>query len=739
MFYAGSTRPPMQANPNMNLRNSAFDPPFKRLRMSGHVGGVKAELEEVAGEQYGSVAEAEETEYPVEGEQYGSVAEAEETEYPVEDALDYSDDTYGQYGAEQGDEQGDEQAQEDPMDESDQMLGEESSSGFGMTVADQVRTAHFALKQARVFRPMLRPAMIRPAMIRPAMVRPPPHLAHLGLQQQLQFPNNSAVQGVTPKTAGFAYKPPQSFRPAMIHHLEAPAIPAAPLGHSWGGQTGAPALTASRVMSMQPAREASLAVKEEPSGREAKRSLGAGDSMRCEEVQKGMLVWYDGECRAWVDNTFPSLDEFWLMEEESKCTVFGVNNDGRPAKVRPFKASELTFTGEWTDQIEVERSIDIDPKVMEKLLQDGNFEEELEELTNASVRIEKPEIDILTGKVVIGPGPPREVHEGFEAASDRIKALEAQIIKEEAQEAARARDEEEEATRRIQAEAEAEFAAAEAKAKAQEMDFDSTEAWAKEMNENAGQEQAEKEQAENEQAEVKEEAPPKKAEASSGKDEAHAQEEDSSEQQGGKNESEDSGGWSGKSWWNKSSWSESWDQGSWNSNSWNRGWWSQGSWSQGNDEEAAKEAGTDEGSAKELAETGKAETKAAEAGDGVTTPPAALASAAVAETNRGDGNAQQREQAPAATGPAEPPKKKVLDWLNDQDQFSHLPKLPPDWIRIKKSGSDTIYFFNTRTGASTFDEPLPDGWVMVKSKSSGKTYYWNEQLNKNQFEKPTLS
>lgn len=133
-----------------------------------------------------------------------------------------------------------------------------------------------------------------------------------------------------------------------------------------------------------------------------------------------------------------------------------------------------------------------------------------------------------------------------------------------------------------------------------------------------------------------------------------------------------------------------------------------------------------------------------------------------------------------------PKPKRVMDWAREQDQFAHLPKLPPNWIRVKKSSGDGVYFVNTMTGETTFDDPLeakpgtstpaaafsfatpaapqngglssatpaapmtptvnpftpaplplPEGWTQMKSKTTGKPYYWNAKLGISQFHFPT--
>lgn len=79
----------------------------------------------------------------------------------------------------------------------------------------------------------------------------------------------------------------------------------------------------------------------------------------------------------------------------------------------------------------------------------------------------------------------------------------------------------------------------------------------------------------------------------------------------------------------------------------------------------------------------------------------------------------------------------VSDWKKNQDQFKDLPKLPPDWIRIKSRSSDTVYFWNTKTNRPSYEFPLPEGWTKQVSKSTGKVYYFNARKRKSSFEVPT--
>jgi hypothetical protein len=84
--------------------------------------------------------------------------------------------------------------------------------------------------------------------------------------------------------------------------------------------------------------------------------------------------------------------------------------------------------------------------------------------------------------------------------------------------------------------------------------------------------------------------------------------------------------------------------------------------------------------------------------------------------------------------------KTIAEWEKEQDQFSHLPKLPEGWVRVKSQKTGQVYFFNKKTKQSTFEHPeppLPEGWTKETSKSTGKTYYFHAKKKKSQFERPT--
>lgn len=96
-----------------------------------------------------------------------------------------------------------------------------------------------------------------------------------------------------------------------------------------------------------------------------------------------------------------------------------------------------------------------------------------------------------------------------------------------------------------------------------------------------------------------------------------------------------------------------------------------------------------------------------------------------------------------------PPGRTASDWANDQAQFSHLPPLPPGWLRVISRSTAKMYYCFPETGETTFVEPtgppastqakpkLPPGWAELISRSTGRVYFWNAELQKSQFDIPT--
>jgi hypothetical protein len=97
-------------------------------------------------------------------------------------------------------------------------------------------------------------------------------------------------------------------------------------------------------------------------------------------------------------------------------------------------------------------------------------------------------------------------------------------------------------------------------------------------------------------------------------------------------------------------------------------------------------------------------------------------------------------------------ERTCADWINNQAQFAHLPPLPEGWMRVRSRTTGAIYYCNTETYETTFEEPtqaqavkprvvprsdLPPNWVQMISRTTGQRYFWNCVTDKSQFEEPT--
>lgn len=106
------------------------------------------------------------------------------------------------------------------------------------------------------------------------------------------------------------------------------------------------------------------------------------------------------------------------------------------------------------------------------------------------------------------------------------------------------------------------------------------------------------------------------------------------------------------------------------------------------------------------------------------------------------GGGARRAALPEDPPPAQmgPQGKTIASWEAEQAQFAHLPKIPPDWVRVISQKTGDVYFFNKKTQEATFERPempLPPGWTKQVSKSTGKSYYFHAARRKSQFERPT--
>ncbi|CAE8735382.1 unnamed protein product [Polarella glacialis] len=141
------------------------------------------------------------------------------------------------------------------------------------------------------------------------------------------------------------------------------------------------------------------------------------------DVEKGMVMLFDVDRRGFVDNVFPSLDEFWMCDAATGATIFKFGPDGKEESVRTFRAADISFTGEWSKFAELEKDVEVPAEMLEKLLSIDNWEQELEELTNVPIQIEKPASQGLPGRVVIGPGLPPGVKKAVATVSERLQAI----------------------------------------------------------------------------------------------------------------------------------------------------------------------------------------------------------------------------------------------------------------------------------------------------------------------------
>lgn len=89
------------------------------------------------------------------------------------------------------------------------------------------------------------------------------------------------------------------------------------------------------------------------------------------------------------------------------------------------------------------------------------------------------------------------------------------------------------------------------------------------------------------------------------------------------------------------------------------------------------------------------------------------------------------------------PSKTVKQWERDQaKEFTDLPKLPAGWLHVKSRSDGEVYYFNTTTQESTFDQPekpLGAGWTKQVSKTTGKVYYFNTFTQKSTFDRPATA
>lgn len=438
----------------------------------------------------------------------------------------------------------------------------------------------------------------------------------------------------------------------------------------------------------------------------------AADDLRTlqpKEVERGMVVVYDTFKRAWVDNCYPDLDEFWLCDETDNKTIFSLNPAGEEDSVRAFTASELLFTGKWSALVEVSKDVIVTREILEKLMEMPEWEGQLEEQTGVSILIDKG-----AAKVIVGPGKPPDVKQAASIVKTRLEQIDRQIWSEVSETTG---------------------------AKASKPDKAQKSKGTKKPKGLMGllcdpKDEVKAEPVEDEDhtvMDVKEEVtPPRKRPR-----QAHDPE---LEEKNHKLEEQFRIGFE-------------------------RGF-----------ENALR-----------LAQRRMGEISAL-----TPAPRMPVTDAAGGE----DGNAPMGDVTPLVSPDASKAKvppaktKRVVDWVREQEQFAHLPKLQPNWIRVKKSSGDGTYCVNTVTGETTLTEPLlssgtttplgafmvaqtpiasgamtpagtpalpapgapgtpmrnpstpapiplPEGWTQITSKSTGKPYFWNVKLGISQFHFPS--
>jgi len=431
------------------------------------------------------------------------------------------------------------------------------------------------------------------------------------------------------------------------------------------------------------------------------------------EVERGMIVVYDTFKRAWVDNCYPDLDEFWLCDETDNKTIFSVTADGQEDSVRAFTASALLFTGQWSPLVEISKDIIITREIQKKLSEMPEWEGMMEEETGVSIMIDKDAI-----KVVVGPGKPPDVKSATAIAKSRLEKIDQQIWCEEVPEPGSVAE-----TKRSQS----------AKSEKGKSKVGPVKQESAEQVEPVGL------------MDVKEEKIRKRPRQA---DDPEA------EEKMAKLEEQFRIGFE-------------------------RGF-----------ENALKLAQRRMGEISALTPAPRG-------------APGDAAGGEATELSLGD-------VTPLAPNTSKPPKakpkgKRVVDWCREQDQFAHLPKLQPNWIRVRKSSGDGLYYVNTKTGDTTLIEPrekpkappataavsstpvvvgggitpaaltgattpgvsggmtpmvtetphnpvpstpmrnpstpapvaLPEGWAQITSKSTGKPYFWNVKLGISQFHFPS--
>lgn len=465
------------------------------------------------------------------------------------------------------------------------------------------------------------------------------------------------------------------------------------------------------------------------------------------ELEKGMIVKYDGGERAWIDSVLEGVDEYWICNEDTCEVVSDKAPDGSDLGVRHFSAMELEPTGEWTHEVKYEKTITV--KVPSEIIENV--------ITDISATIFKVPFDIQQSvfgdsSIVFGPGFPPDLDDAVGMLNEHMEELMRNLPPKQDSGETTGGDTEAEAEAAAAAEAEAAAAAA-AASQAEEEAFVAEFLQAAVWDDEA--ETAEPKTLASSGATPAPKAAPKSAptEAAVPNDEPHAMLRSAGAKAAPKQDGflADAGPKAPP----KAAGPKSAPKAAHPSQTANLGTASAkaapisppkaDALAAKAAEEAAKEAEAAK-AAEEAAKESEA-AKAAEAAAKAAEEAAKASSAAGATTT-----ATQQEVAngKAADGgsdkgsgaqPEAPVKKTVQEWIDDQSMFSHLPPLPEGWIRVMSSSkSNSIYYVNFKTGARTFktpEEELPPNWKRVTSRSSGKPYFFHTVTGKCQFDRPT--
>lgn len=153
------------------------------------------------------------------------------------------------------------------------------------------------------------------------------------------------------------------------------------------------------------------------------KSLRFGETP--DEVERGMVVLYDGDRRGWIDTVFDGIDEFWVCDQATKMVVTQKQDDGSAGDVRTFTKDELKFHGTWSPHVESEESVDISAEVLEFILADEGWEARWWDKTKVVVQLDH-EGPGNPGKVIVGPGFPPKVKVAKLAVAMDIEKLQGQ-------------------------------------------------------------------------------------------------------------------------------------------------------------------------------------------------------------------------------------------------------------------------------------------------------------------------